>query len=83
MLNVETVVGFGPQWEEDCSVEDTWKREREVVVFEEIGAYPKQKNARDWAEEDADSGGGIVQETCINISNSECEKTWRTAVPQA
>lgn len=22
MLNIETVVGFGPQWEEDCSIED-------------------------------------------------------------
>ena len=65
VLNIETVVGFGPQWEKDCSIEDTWEGECEVEVFEEIGAYPKQKNARYWAEEDADSSGGIVKEAYI------------------
>jgi hypothetical protein len=60
MLNVETVVSFGPQWEKNGSIEDTWDGEREVVIFEEIRAYPEQKNARDRGEKDTDSSGGIV-----------------------
>lgn len=52
MLDVETVVGFGPEVEEEETVDDARDGEGEIVVFKEFGAEPEEENAGDGGDED-------------------------------
>lgn len=64
MLDVHAVRGFGPEAEDEQAVDDGWDGEGEIVEFEPFGPEPKEEDARDGGDEDADGDGGVVEEAC-------------------
>ena len=61
-LDVEGVVGAGPDAEDNGAVEDAGEGKEHVVVFEEVGPEPEEQGARQRIEEDGERGGGVVEE---------------------